>query len=204
MAQQVQVHTKNYVAANCSWMEEASRDGMMKEGQPRARIILEHRTPHTDFCEAVCVAHTFFLIRLLPTGHLTPVEKLAAPALINILRRQEERFFVKTYAQFEALHSELTAAQTSIPWQEEAPVLPSKYAPVARRCWRCFRAVEHNANLDQDLQHYLDTLMRWLPAGGIAQQPQLKSFFEADQVPVSHLLVQQALKAHNGDLSAEQ
>lgn len=183
--------------------------GGAKEGAPRAKIILEHRSPHNLDCDRVCLEHVHFLIRVLPKGRITPTSELVVPALANIVRRREELFCLKRYADFEELHDSLVAERERGTWGDEnfsmascasvLPELPAKSLP--RGGFWGLVGVEsmHNPELVVSLQRYLDTLLYQLPADGLSSAPLLARFCQSDAVPVSHPLVQEVLMASCGE-----
>lgn len=168
-------------------------DPSTKTGCPKAKIVLTHNAPHTLNCSAACLKHLHFLIRVLPTGRVTPVEELPMPALANMARRQEEQFCVKTFADFEHLHAALR--QTKETAVSTRPTLPQGCLQCKSVWGRMTTGVEHNPKLVEELQTYLDTIMCQLPLHGTKSDPALASFFATDRLDVTHPLVQAAMPA---------
>jgi len=158
---------------------------------PKAKIVLTHNTPHTLDCSPACLKHMHFLIRVLPTGRVTPVAELSMPALANIARRHEEQFCIKTFADFEVLHAALR--QTKGTTVSLRPDLPRGTLQRKSFSGRMTTGVKHNPDLVEQLQTYLDTILCQLPAHGTKSDPALASFFASDRVELTHPLVQASM-----------
>jgi len=160
---------------------------------PKAKIVLTHSAPHTFECSPACLKHMHFLIRVLPTGRVTPVEELSMPELANMVRRQEEQFCLKTFADFERLYAALR--QTKGTAVSTRPALPQGCQQCKSLLGRMTTGVEHNPKLVEELQTYLDMIMCQLPAHGTKSDPALASFFATDRLELTHPLVQAAMPA---------
>jgi len=191
MASAIQKSIRLRTSADSSWKVKAT------EEHPKAGIVLTHKAPHTLDCGPVCIKHVYFLIRVLPTGRVTPIAELGIPALANIARRHEEQFCVKTYADFEQLNAAMCDAQNSA--VSVVPELPSSCLQ-RRSLWgRMTTGVKHNPELTSQLQTYIDTILCQLPAHGTKSEPALASFFCSNRVDLTHPLVQQVLPTFGGN-----
>jgi len=119
--------------------------------------------------------------------------------LANIVRRQEEKFCIKTYRDFAELHAMLELEMSQRSWGEMGPItrlpeLPAKSVPAKGLWGRWVTGSQHNPNLVGELQKFLDSLLAQMPGGDLSASPPLAKFFQMDQVPRSHPLVQQVLK----------
>lgn len=199
--------------------------GEPSKGKPKATIILTHQSPHNLDCEPVCLLHVYFLIRVLPTGRITPRSELMVPAMAGIQRRQEEVFCVKTYRHFESLRDALAIDSKSreTSWGDAGKdsderaagsrsqyVASTKELPVktvtADGCWgricsvgRMCNVGKRNPDLEKSLQSFLDHLLGQLPQ--ITSEPIVERFFASDRVHVSYPLVQQVLTEQGGDFA---
>lgn len=173
-------------------------------GLRTAEIILVHQSPHNFECERVCLVHVEFLIRVLPKGTTTPLSELPIKEMAKIVRRKEEQFVLKTYAQFQELHAALSDPEDGEIWDEASyitniPALPAK-AVAAEGLWgRMFVRERRNPHLDSELQRFLDVLTTQLPSGDLDGDYWLADFFSKDQVPLGHPLVQHVLTVQGHD-----